>query len=57
MSQELQDALDLLAEAREFLDLCRKDPKSVETGAMRDALKWVEEEVDNVLKAYRAEAS
>jgi hypothetical protein len=41
--------LDVLQRAIEFLDLCRADKNAGPTGALRDAVQWVESAARDLL--------
>ena len=55
MSHALEEALDQLQAALNFRDLCRRDPRAGETGALRDALEWLESAAQDVCTAAEGE--
>ena len=54
--------LDALQKAIQFLDMCRSDSNAGPTGALRDAVQWVESAArdllaDDAITSYYAEKS
>ena len=45
-------AMQRLADALDFLDKCRSQPNSGETGAYRDAVEWVESASREAVEAH-----
>jgi hypothetical protein len=45
-------AMRRLADAIDFLDKCRSQPNSGETGAYRDAIEWVESAAREAVEAH-----
>lgn len=48
-ARHIEHRAERVRRALEFLDLCRETPAATETGAMRDARQWLEDESRQLL--------